>query len=378
MSVPIAVVNSSASVGGAELSMLPVLRRLAEERPVVAFLPGHGPLESRLAGIGVELRPDFHLDEALGQVSTSFGRAPQAELLKSAVGQQIRLARALRRLSPSVVYCNGFRAQVGATIPSRIAGADVAWHVRDFARPGPAGIAWRAMAASTGLVLANSDATAAQGSLRAVRNRVRVRWNGIDLGSFTARTAEPGGPPVAGMAGHLTPWKGHRTFLRVLASARGEVRGLTGRIAGEPLYETSANKGYAAKLTAEIATLGLASSCSLEAVAPEAMPSFYGGLHCLVHVPERPEPFGRVLAEAQAVGVPIVAFDRGAVRSVVGPAGVVVQAGDEEAAARELVALLRDGAHRELLSRAGTKRARELFDEERYAEAVAEDILRLT
>jgi glycosyltransferase involved in cell wall biosynthesis len=378
MSAPLIVVNASASVGGAELSMIPVLRRLARERRVVAFLPGPGPLEQRLSALDIEVLPDFHLHDALGAASGSLGRAPVAGLLRAALAQQLRLSRAFRRLRPSVVYCNGFRAQVGATVPGRLAGAKVAWHVRDFARPGSLGAAWGCMARATSLILANSDATAAQASLRHVRARVRARWNGVDLNMFVSREAEPVGPPVTGIAAHLTPWKGHRTFVRVLRGARDELPTLTGRIAGQPLYETAANRDYAAQLEDEIAAHRLDAACTLEAIEPEAMPSFYAGLHCLVHAPERDEPFGRVLAEAQAVGVPIVAFDRGAVRAVTGPAGVIVDAGDEAALRRELVALLFNEPRRRALAEAGVRRAAELFDEERYAESTVGDLLALT
>ena len=375
---PIAVVNASASVGGAELSMLPVLRLLARERRVVAFLPGTGPLEPRLESLGVEVRPGFHLDAALGNTSASFGRVPVARLARSVLAQQERLRRALRALAPALVYCNGFRAQVGATLPARIARARVVWHVRDFARGGHVGRLWRWMAMGTSLIFANSDITARQGALRHVRRRVQVRWNGVDLQKFIPRAGEPPGRPVAGLAAHLTPWKGHRTFVRVLRAAREDIPELTGRIAGRPLYETAANQGYADVLLAEIEASGLTSACSLEAIEPEEMPLFYESLHCLVHAPERGEPFGRVLAEAQAVGVPIVAFDCGAVRSVVGPAGVVVDAGDESALCRELVALLADKPRRLALAKTGVQRAAELFDEERYAAATATDILSLT
>ncbi|MGB7409240.1 MAG: glycosyltransferase [Pontixanthobacter sp.] len=40
------------------------------------------------------------------------------------------------------------------------------------------------------------------------------------------------------------------------------------------------------------------------------------------------EPFGLVAAEALACGVPVVAFDRGAMREVIGDCGIVVPAGD--------------------------------------------------
>ncbi|MFB0612525.1 glycosyltransferase [Aurantiacibacter poecillastricola] len=48
------------------------------------------------------------------------------------------------------------------------------------------------------------------------------------------------------------------------------------------------------------------------------------------------EPFGLVAAEALASGVPVIAFDRGAMREVVGPCGILVEPGSVSALARAL------------------------------------------
>ncbi len=40
------------------------------------------------------------------------------------------------------------------------------------------------------------------------------------------------------------------------------------------------------------------------------------------------EPFGLVAAEAMSCGVPVIAFDRGAMREVIGPCGILVPGGD--------------------------------------------------
>jgi glycosyltransferase involved in cell wall biosynthesis len=45
------------------------------------------------------------------------------------------------------------------------------------------------------------------------------------------------------------------------------------------------------------------------------------------------EPFGLAAAEALSCGVPVVAFDRGAMREVIGPCGILVPAGEVEALA---------------------------------------------
>ena len=50
------------------------------------------------------------------------------------------------------------------------------------------------------------------------------------------------------------------------------------------------------------------------------------------------EPFGLVAAEAMACGVPVIAFDRGALSEVVGDCGVLVPAGDVGALAGAMTA----------------------------------------
>lgn len=75
------------------------------------------------------------------------------------------------------------------------------------------------------------------------------------------------------------------------------------------------------------------------------------------------ESFGMVLTEAMAAGVPVLASDLGAFRSVLGgddggrPAGVLVPTGDAGALAAALEALLDDPARRAALTAAGRLRA---------------------
>jgi phosphatidylinositol alpha-mannosyltransferase len=73
----------------------------------------------------------------------------------------------------------------------------------------------------------------------------------------------------------------------------------------------------------------------------------------------RGESFGMVLTEAMAAGAPVLASDIDAFRAVLGepPAGVLFPAGDANALARRLAALLADPARRAQLSAAGRARA---------------------
>jgi glycosyltransferase involved in cell wall biosynthesis len=78
----------------------------------------------------------------------------------------------------------------------------------------------------------------------------------------------------------------------------------------------------------------------------------------LVMMPSRFETFGMVAVEAEAAGVPVVAFDVGPLRGVAGPAAVLVEPFRTDRFAAQVVALVRDPRRRESLAREGRDWAR--------------------
>lgn len=372
MTVRIAVANASSQIGGAELSLVPVLRRLREGADIVAFLPGDGPLHDELRALRIATRP-LPFGSELIRASRQYGTSAGVPFAFAAARQQLAVLRALRQERPHVVYCNGFRPQLAFTAPAAILGIPVVWHVRDFLPSDVFGRAWSRLSRRAAVVIANSQATARQPLLR--RANVIAIPNGIDLDRFSLRITEPDGPAVLGMAGHLTPWKGHRRFVELVAKVRERFPDVRGRIAGGDLYDTAGHDTYAGELMSSIAALGLDQAIDVRNVPPDEMPHWLGGLTVLVHCPDRPEPFGRALAEALAVGVPVVAAAGPGAEEVVGDAGIVLPLRAETAVLEAVTELLADAERRSALAAAGAKRARALFDERRYADQAAAQVL---
>src|SRR5207245_3237607 len=86
-----------------------------------------------------------------------------------------------------------------------------------------------------------------------------------------------------------------------------------------------------------------------------ALAALYAGAECLLHAALL-EGFGLTALESLAAGTPVVAFAGGAVAEVVGDAGLLVRAGDDEALAGALGRMLDDQVLRGSL--AGRARAR--------------------
>ena len=176
---------------------------------------------------------------------------------------------------------------------------------------------------------------------------------GVDTQRFSPGPERPAGQvPVIGYVGRLEPHKG----VHVLLEAVARLDRATLRVAGAGPEE--------AALRARVAELGIGDRVELVgSVGQDQLPDFYRGLDVLA-VPSLPTPgwleqFGRVVVEAMACGVPVVASDTGALPDVVGDAGLLVPPGDPEALATALKSLLEDDATRGELARRGVEQAQQ-------------------
>ena len=87
--------------------------------------------------------------------------------------------------------------------------------------------------------------------------------------------------------------------------------------------------------------------------------------------------FGRVLIEAMACGIPVVATNSGGIPLVVGDAGVLVEPGSVSALATALQSLVSEPDQWEALKAKGRKRMIGLYDTRIVADQLAESILGL-
>jgi len=168
--------------------------------------------------------------------------------------------------------------------------------------------------------------------------------------------------PLVGYVGRLVPEKGVDTLIDALAL----LRGVHGVIVGDgPLRGALEAQAREAGLGARLRFLG--------ALPADRAADVIGALDCLV-LPSRTsrtwsEQFGRVLIEAMASGVPVVASASGAIPEVVGDAGILVEEGDVKGFAQSIDSVLSPRTGRGYAER-GRARAARSFSLDAAAEAL--------
>jgi glycosyltransferase involved in cell wall biosynthesis len=186
-----------------------------------------------------------------------------------------------------------------------------------------------------------------------LRGVLSVLALGVDLRHFRPRErAAPDGRLRVGFAGRLARHKGIGVLVEAMASLEGWPVEMVG------------DGPDRAWLLERARALQMADRLVLHGHADQAeLARRYRDLDVLV-VPSIPTPswteqFGRVVVEAMASGVPVIASDAGALPDVVGQAGIVVPAGDVGALRHELRALSKDPERWSAMRLAGLARAAE-------------------
>jgi glycosyltransferase involved in cell wall biosynthesis len=261
-----------------------------------------------------------------------------------------------------VVYTVAYRAHVAA----RLAGlGPVVWHVHSFP-PDATRRIWRAAARHRpARLIANSSgvADAWRPGLAHADDRLRVVHNGVNLDRFLPRERTgwihdrlglPRSHRLIGMPSLLARWKGHLETLNAFERVTAEFPDVHFVIVGGTMYDTDEEAEHGDELKRVTGEFRVVTSGTVQAdggaagkadepaaarsdASPgaEAESAAHARVHMLpfqreielaypefdltVHYSLRPEPFGRVVLESIACGVPVIAAGEGGPVEILGP-----------------------------------------------------------
>jgi glycosyltransferase involved in cell wall biosynthesis len=408
-------VSATEKLGGAERSLVELTGALDRSRfESHAVLPGKGTLADALRerGVAVQFAPIERIRRTVNPLRI-------AEYIAAISRASRRIADIARAERIDLVHANNDVAQVYAGEAAARAGLPCVWHARDMLSLGPLGARLSERASR---VLAVSDAVRDHLAGCGVdASKIRVVRNGVDLGAFEgtdlagarASARHLGAPAevrtrarrelglagdafVVGTAGAFVPWKKHEDFVRAFGRLAGmEMTDLADGpdgpgSEGVDIREMVPARGvvFGADLLGDHGRYEYDLKCLADELAGERIlfPGWREGIAGLLPALDvfvsasEGEPFGRVIVEAMAAGLPVVATDSGGKREIVedGKTGVLVPQGDADAMAKALDGLRRDRDRRATLGLAARRAAFEKFNVERVArevEAVYEEVL---
>ncbi|HVS08294.1 MAG TPA: glycosyltransferase [Planctomycetota bacterium] len=292
--------------------------------------------------------------------------------LPSLLGEALHLLPLLRRRRIAHLHAHfATDSAVVAALARELGGStySVTLHAKDIYRDGVSFERLERILEGAAMAVTVCDANVAHLRQR-LRGRaaakVRRLYNGIDLTRFAPRAEEARRDADHILAvGRLVEKKGFAILLRAVAELhrRGAAARVT--IVGEgeerPALEEAIGRLDLA------GTVHFAGALDQAAVRELMARATVFCLPCVVGRDGNQDALPTVLLEALASGLPVISTPVGGIPEIVdsGRAGVLVPAGDVEAVARALEALLASPALRESLAGAGRRRAELLFDGDR-------------
>ena len=338
----LAISNHGSFVGGGEYSFLDLLSHLQGTWQILGVVPERGALATSLMEKGIEA-----MTIPLPPLRPWHGHKIVSSLM------------AFRRLCleyrPALVYANGSRAAFYGGIAGRLLDVPVLWHCR-IVDPDP--YLDYILCRLSSRIIVNSLATAKRFN-PPFHSKIRVVYNAVDLKWLKEK-------PLTKLGLLQEDWKVILVVARlsrdkrhdILLSAFEQVAGLDPDLhlvclgGKDPLdmawWQDLQDRTRRSPYSQRVHWVG-----QVVDVRP-----WYRSAHLLALGSEN-ESFGRVLVEAMACGLPIIATRVGGIPEIVreGKDGLLVAPGNTEEMAEAFLKLLKDGSLRDRFSKSGLERA---------------------
>ncbi|MEZ4700865.1 MAG: glycosyltransferase family 4 protein [Rhodothermales bacterium] len=372
-------VDHAGVLGGAELYLLDIARRLQDRAHVVVFEPG--PFVDRLREAGVSCEVIAASDAMLG-VEREGGRMQDLKAIPAVLGMVNRVRRLARGYD--VVFANSQKGMIVGALAGWLARRPVVWNLHDIMTADHFSGMHRALAVQMAnrfirRVLVNSEATRVAFTESGGRTPTSTVFNGHDPSVFDRVTEEAvaaqrealgaGRYRLVGVFSRLAPWKGQHVLLRALP-ALPDVRAV---LVGGALFQD--DKAYEAQLRREAESLGVADRVLFLGFRDD-VPLLMRSVDIVAHTSISPEPFGRVIVEGMLARRPVIAAEAGGALEIIDEAGLgmLTPPGDEGALADAIRQVLADPDAAERMASAGRRAAEARFTIDRTVQDINEQL----
>jgi glycosyltransferase involved in cell wall biosynthesis len=345
-----------ARLSGAEIALARVLPSLGDRVDPHVILGEEGPLVDRLheAGVSVEVMPlaaaarDMRRDAVHPMKVGATSLAASAQYVE-------RVRRRLREIQPDLIHTNSLKAALYGGVAGRLAGVPVIWHIRDRIAPDYMPMAAVRLVRTAARILPSAVVANSRSTLATLPGRIgRVSVSNTVV--YDSVGEAPPSPPIhsrpfrVGTIGRLASWKGQDLFLDSFARAfpDGECEAW---VVGSAMF---GEDDYARSLRAQAGRLGVEDRVQFRGFRDDVWKEL-SQIDTLVHCSLTPEPFGQVVVEGMAAGVPVIAANAGGPSEIVthNVDGLLISPGDVRSLATAMRSLHDDPGLRSTLASRG-------------------------
>ena len=322
------VLEHTARMSGAEMVTMELLREEPKRFRYLWACP-EGPLAEEVERLGARHVPVTGTAGSM-RLHPTHTPAAVAQLLRTG----IEARRVAAREAVDLIHAVSMRAGIAAAVSRRLGGPPfVVWQHDVMPRRALTRAIRMLVDPACSLLIGVSPHVEANLRELGFRTPTRVVFPPVRLEHFDPERVSrnglreglsPGGAPLFGMVGQISPWKGHDTAIRALAELRRSVPDARLVIAGGITFDEPAtrfdNAAYERELHELVDELDLGEAV-IFAGQRKDVPELLASLDALL-LPSWDEPFGTIVWEAMAMRVPVI------VSSVGGPGDEVTDGHD--------------------------------------------------
>ncbi|UKS29217.1 glycosyltransferase [Paenibacillus sp. HWE-109] len=360
----IAYLDHTARWSGGEVALYNLITNLGDEVKPLVIVAEDGALVQRLRDKGIDVRVVPLSDKVRNRNRNAVNLdAVFGALELFTYGK--RISKLLRAEQVACVHTNSLKSAFYGAVAAKFAGVPLIWHIRDhigvpylkpivarairfLSRMLPNGVIANSNSTLDALQLPKSKKTLVVYSAYAQQLRAPNRIKSVDRNTKSY---------IILLVGRLAEWKGQHILLEAAKTFLHDSQ-VEFWLAGDALFGEDA---YKQQLLQQMADNHLYNVKLLGHV--DDIQALMQKVDILVHTSITPEPFGQVIVEGMAAGLPVIASNEGGPRETVvpGETGLLITPGDPKLLAEAIRYLLENPDVRSRMSENGLKRVEQHF-----------------
>jgi glycosyltransferase involved in cell wall biosynthesis len=372
-------------MGGAELSLLDILAEASRsaEGFLVTSEPGALADRARALGITVVIVPCSSSVSAIRRNGLIVSALLHWKSLLSFFRYVLRVRALALKLRPQLIHANVPKSHITLFLLARSGFKGICcFHLREIFERGS--LPFRLYAVlfpkRNAFVIAISNAVLSM-LPPSMQRAGSVIYNGIDIPPLSECQPAKNSAPLRFLyLGRVVPWKGCHRLIEAFSTLCRDIARTWARctaplldIVGDTMYW---DRAYRNDLEALIARSGCAQG-SVRLLPHTASPLATLCDHDVFCIASENEPFGRVVAEAMACGLPVIGFATGGLPEVVeqGVTGMLVPQGDGTAMASAMRQFVDNKELMSIMGAAARQRAEALFNKRMQMKKIVDRLL---